>query len=198
MECWAVAKQTICYICLSCRSQSISQLRLVNSVTIHNSYVVVCLGVRMCDLLGYIWYKMQIHYTIWVLHPTFASLLWCRQWPNSGVNLALLRPVLASSQRLPEEHVSRMTDGVLNTHWTSAVGDQKPWAWVDLLGVYQVTLAHDHEHKLRLILSCFDLLGPVGWHDWECWLKDSSGCFFQLFLDLGTTTLQLHQKQVGD
>ena len=60
-------------------------------------------------------------------HPTF-----------SGVNLALLRPALASSQRLPQEHVSRMTDGLVTTSWASAAGDLQPWAWVDLLKVYNV------------------------------------------------------------
>lgn len=54
------------------------------------------------------------------------------------VNLAQQRPVLASSQQLPDGHVSRMTDGLLNTQWASAVGDAQPWAWVDLLGLYTV------------------------------------------------------------
>lgn len=56
-----------------------------------------------------------------------------------GVNLAQQRPVLASSQQLPDGHVSRMTDGLLNTQWASAVGDAQPWAWVDLLGLYTAT-----------------------------------------------------------
>lgn len=56
---------------------------------------------------------------------------------GSRVNLALLRPALASSQRLPQ-HVSRMTDGLITTSWASAEGDLKPWAWVDLQKVYKV------------------------------------------------------------
>jgi len=54
------------------------------------------------------------------------------------VNLAELKPVLASSQRFAAEHVSRMTDGLPSTQWASAAGDVEPWAWVDLLGVYGV------------------------------------------------------------
>ena len=55
-----------------------------------------------------------------------------------GVNLAELKPVLASSQRLSTEHVSRLVDASLLTQWASAPGDAAPWAWVDLLGVYEV------------------------------------------------------------
>eukprot|EP00913_Durusdinium_trenchii_P022724 g21340.t1 len=57
---------------------------------------------------------------------------------NSKVNLALLRPVLSSSQRLPTEHVSRMVDGSVDSQWASAETDAMPWAWVDLLGVHEV------------------------------------------------------------
>ena len=57
----------------------------------------------------------------------------------SGVNLALNRPSLASSQRLSNEHVSRMVDGVIESQWASASTDAHPWAWVDLLSSYNVT-----------------------------------------------------------
>eukprot|EP00438_Fugacium_kawagutii_P000893 Skav223553 [mRNA] locus=scaffold1657:525650:538631:- [translate_table: standard] len=58
--------------------------------------------------------------------------------PVDRVNLALQRPVLASTQQLPDQYASRATDGSLLTQWTSAQGDVAPWIWVDLLGVYQV------------------------------------------------------------
>ena len=66
----------------------------------------------------------------------------------SGVNLALNRPALASSQRLANEHSSRMVDGLIERQWASASTDAHPWAWVDLLGSYNVTafeLALNHQ-----------------------------------------------------
>jgi len=64
--------------------------------------------------------------------------------PVNRVNLAELKPVLASSQRLATEHVSRMVDASLSTQWASATGDVAPWAWVDLLGVYNVVEVATH------------------------------------------------------
>ena len=56
----------------------------------------------------------------------------------SKPNLALKRPVLSSSQRLPSEHVSAMVDGFEDSQWASATTDVMPWAWVDLLAVYHL------------------------------------------------------------
>ncbi|CAJ1381997.1 unnamed protein product [Effrenium voratum] len=57
---------------------------------------------------------------------------------SSGVNLALAHPVLSSSQRSAEEHVSKLVDGSESSEWASAVGEAAPWVWVDLLGVFSI------------------------------------------------------------
>ena len=51
-------------------------------------------------------------------------------------NIALLKPVLSSSQVLPNNFAARAVDGLETTQWTSAPGEQ--WIWVDLLGRYDL------------------------------------------------------------
>lgn len=82
-----------------------------------------------------------------------------------GVNLAELKPVLASSQRLATEHVSRMVDASLSTQWASATGDVAPWAWVDLLGVYNVPWAIGRCVDVGVSFFweiCYDFRGVLG------------------------------------
>ncbi|CAE7196444.1 unnamed protein product [Symbiodinium necroappetens] len=58
--------------------------------------------------------------------------------PFDGLNLAQGKPVLASSFRSPTEHAYRAVDGMLETHWASALAPEQ-WIWVDLLGAYDLT-----------------------------------------------------------
>jgi len=67
-----------------------------------------------------------------------ASCLCLSMLGTKGENVALNKPVLASSSVLPNEYASRAVDGVASTQWSSGAGDQ--WIWVDLLGKY--TLNH--------------------------------------------------------
>eukprot|EP00438_Fugacium_kawagutii_P029194 Skav203075 [mRNA] locus=scaffold2182:15422:17403:+ [translate_table: standard] len=48
-------------------------------------------------------------------------------------NVALHKPVLASSFVLPDEFAARAVDGVTGTQWRSAASSDE-WIWVDLLG----------------------------------------------------------------
>ncbi|CAJ1368400.1 unnamed protein product [Effrenium voratum] len=54
-----------------------------------------------------------------------------------GPNLALTKPVLASSFRSPTEYAFRAVDGDSDTQWASAP-ESNQWLWVDLLGVHEV------------------------------------------------------------
>ena len=56
--------------------------------------------------------------------------------PPSAENIAMNKPVLASSQVLPFEFAARAVDGLSDTQWTSGAGDQ--WIWVDLLQTYEL------------------------------------------------------------
>ena len=58
--------------------------------------------------------------------------------PFDGLNLAQGKPVLASSFRSPTEFAFRAVDGMLETHWASALAPEQ-WIWVDLLGAYDLT-----------------------------------------------------------
>lgn len=75
-----------------------------------------------------------------MLFPFGASFshAFCLSMGTKGENVALNKPVLASSSVLPNEYASRAVDGVASTQWSSGAGDQ--WIWVDLLGKY--TLNH--------------------------------------------------------
>lgn len=83
-----------------------------------------------------------------------------------GVNLAELKPVLASSQRLATEHVSRMVDASLSTQWASATGDVAPWAWVDLLGVYNVPWASLGHRAMCVAVSFFGRYATISEEFW--------------------------------
>ena len=63
-------------------------------------------------------------------------------------NIALLKPVLSSSQVLPNNFAARAVDGLETTQWTSAPGEQ--WIWVDLLGRYDLDHV-DHPLPKRLL-----------------------------------------------
>ncbi|CAE7857965.1 ACF2, partial [Symbiodinium necroappetens] len=52
-------------------------------------------------------------------------------------NLALYKPVLASSFRSATEYAAQAVDGNLQSQWASAPQSLQ-WLWVDLLGVYEV------------------------------------------------------------
>ena len=98
-----------------------------------------------------------------------------------GVNLAELKPVLASSQRLATEHVSRMVDASLSTQWASATGDVAPWAWVDLLGVYNVPWAIGRCVDVGVswcVLFWGDMLRFQRSFGAPNFLVDVGGCFF--------------------
>ena len=54
---------------------------------------------------------------------------------RTAVNLALNQPALASTGL----HQTRAVDGSLTTQWSSLLGDQMPWLWVDLRGRHDVS-----------------------------------------------------------
>ena len=104
----------------------------------------------------------------------------CHVFVGPGVNLAELKPVLASSQRLATEHVSRMVDASLSTQWASATGDVAPWAWVDLLGVYNVpwpSMSVTVGVSFFWVEICYDFRGVLGLRIF--WLMLLVVCFFE-------------------
>ena len=102
----------------------------------------------------------------------------CHVFVGPGVNLAELKPVLASSQRLATEHVSRMVDASLSTQWASATGDVAPWAWVDLLGVYNVPWAIDVGDCRCVLFLGGDMLRFQRSFGAPNFLVDAVGCLF--------------------